>query len=321
MFKVAWSRPPCLDAEDYELQVARAKQIHTCEICWCLVPDYSGHLKCKRQAPFKISKEDKIDKTGNWSPKYLFGFTNGWVSSIAICVHCNNDGKLLTRGADTKNISFYITMYAVKKQGKNHNMSVIFTKGFTYHSKHTSYVASLKDQQYLLLFHLIHMINQEQELAAPMVILYLMGCGDTYIFHHYTPIYWSSFVSVLLQAHSNLSQSNISQHNEVGGSNTNEKSNEDRENKYVWLSGVCIHLFNIPFSISKGGAALDTNQANANLDKAEVSLRFIFMQIDIYATSTGSQWVYHAKHWSQWPLVQQMSGYKLYALRQWARRS
>lgn len=238
--EVAWTRPPCPDAEDYdqqlldlELQVVRAKQVHTCEIRRCLVPDHSGHLKCKRRAPFEISEEDRIDEAGNWWPKRLFSFMNGWVPCITVCVRCNNDGKLLTSGQDTKNISFYVTMYAAKKQGKNHNMSAILAKGFAYHSEHTSYLDSLKDQQRLLLFRLIHTINREQELAAPMVISYLMGWGDTYVSHHYTPIYWTSFVGALLQAHPNLSLSSPNRRSDAGSSGTNEQNNEERENKYV----------------------------------------------------------------------------------------
>ena len=37
----------------------------------------------------------------------------------------------------------------------------------------------------------------KQEIAAPLVISYLMGWGDVYRSHHYTPVYWSTFVCVL----------------------------------------------------------------------------------------------------------------------------
>ena len=63
---------------------------------------------------------------------------------------------------------------------------------------------SLCDQQRLLLFRLVHAINREQELAAPMVISYLMGWGDTYRSHHYSPIYWGSFVAELLHVYPQL---------------------------------------------------------------------------------------------------------------------
>ncbi|KAG1739554.1 hypothetical protein EDB19DRAFT_1613475, partial [Suillus lakei] len=82
---------------------------------------------------------------------------------------------------------------------KHFNMSALLVKGYAYHSHHTAYLDSLQDNQRLLLFRLIHTINQEQELAAPMVISYLMGWGDTYRSHHYSPVYWSSFISALLK--------------------------------------------------------------------------------------------------------------------------
>lgn len=68
------------------------------------------------------------------------------------------------------------------------------------HTERTPYFQDLRNQQRLLLFRLVHTINREQELAAPMVMSYLMGWGDTYRSHHYTPIYWSSFVFALLTA-------------------------------------------------------------------------------------------------------------------------
>lgn len=73
----------------------------------------------------------------------------------------------------------------------------------------------LRNQQRLLLFRLVHTINREQELAAPMVMSYLMGWGDTYRSHHYTPIYWSSFVSALFAVYGHL-KADIGDHQIVG---------------------------------------------------------------------------------------------------------
>ena len=108
----------------------------------------------------------------------------------------------MTNGGDTKNITFYVTSYAAKKQGKNHNLSAIMADGYAYHLNHPKpeYSDSVRDQQRLLLFRLVHCINREQELAAPMVISYLMGWGDVYRSHTYSPIYWSSFLSALFSA-------------------------------------------------------------------------------------------------------------------------
>lgn len=104
------------------------------------------------------------------------------------------------------NVTFYITSYQTKKQGRNFNMSAVLSKGFAYHIKRTSYNESLQDQQRLLLFQLVNTINHEQKVAAPMVMSYLMGWGDTYRSHRYTPIYWSSFVGQLLHLFPSLAR-------------------------------------------------------------------------------------------------------------------
>ena len=124
---------------------------------------------------------------------------NAWVPALTVNVRCNNDVKLLTNCHDTMNISFYITTYQTKKQGRNFNMSAVLAKGYTYHSQKTSELQTLQDKHWLMLFRLVHAINREQEVAAPMVISYLMGWGDTYRSHHYTPIYWASFVTQLFK--------------------------------------------------------------------------------------------------------------------------
>ncbi|KIO11583.1 hypothetical protein M404DRAFT_126573 [Pisolithus tinctorius Marx 270] len=137
--------------------------------------------------------------------KCLHPFLNGWVPVLAINARCNNDVKLLTNSRATTNLSFYITTYQTKKQGKHYNLSAMLTKGLAYHNARTPYLEDLCNQQRLLLFHLVHTINCKQELAAPMVMSYLMGWGDTYRSHHYTPIYWSSFVRKLSATHPTLS--------------------------------------------------------------------------------------------------------------------
>lgn len=67
-----------------------------------------------------------------------------------------------------------------------------------------SYIRSLREQQRLLLFRVVHAINREQELAAPMVISYLMGWGDVKRSHHYVPVYWSSFARAIQHAFPSL---------------------------------------------------------------------------------------------------------------------
>ncbi|KAF9234216.1 hypothetical protein BU15DRAFT_52875 [Melanogaster broomeanus] len=208
--EVAWCCPPnpTLEDDNYNAQVSkleykvvRSKQIHTCDYRRCLVSDKSGYHYCKRNAPFELSGEDEVEADGKWQSKRLYGYLNGWMPMLSINMRCNNDSKLLTNGGDTRNISFYVTSYKTKKQGKNYNVAAVMAKGFASHverQKNVTYLQSLRDTQRLLLFYIVHAINREQELSAPMVMSYLMGWGDTYQSHHYTPMYWSSFIHALL---------------------------------------------------------------------------------------------------------------------------
>lgn len=210
--EIAWSRPPnptsnddkyFREVEEMERRVARSKQVHTCEYHRCLVPDGKGGFKCKRRAPFEKSEEYVVHPDGRWSVRRVFLYFNTWVRSLCAHVRCNNDGKLLTNGGDTSNITFYATTYQTKKQGKNYNVSAVMVKGYEYHLERedsNGYVDEVRDRQRLMLFRVINAINREQELAAPMVIGYLMGWGDCIRSHHYSPIYWSSFVHHLLKS-------------------------------------------------------------------------------------------------------------------------
>ncbi|KAJ3511695.1 hypothetical protein NLJ89_g3948 [Agrocybe chaxingu] len=209
---IAYSCPPNPDAPnydellaDFELHLARTEQVHTCRLRRCLVPDRYGALHCKRRAPFEHISEDFVDEHGNWGQKRLYEFMNAWMPGILINGRCNNDAKLLTNGQDTRDVTFYTLKYAAKAQKRLHNLSAILADGYAYHKDQLSqgtgsaYIEGLRDEQRLLIFRLVHAINREQELAAPMVMSYLMGWGDTYRSHHYTPIYWSSFVGRLFK--------------------------------------------------------------------------------------------------------------------------
>lgn len=204
--EAAYSHPPHPDHDHYdhelqcmELELAQMEQVHICKPWRCLVYNRYGQLVCKCRAPFKLSEDDFVTESGICGPKRLYSYINSWVPSILVNARCNNDGKFLTNGGDTKNITFYVTSYAAKKQGKNHNISAIMANGYAYHldNPKPEYVDSTCDQQRLLLFRLVHCINREQELAAPMVMSYLMGWGDVYCSHTYSPIYWSSFLNAL----------------------------------------------------------------------------------------------------------------------------
>jgi hypothetical protein len=193
------------DLQDFKLRLARAEQLHTCHVRRCLIHNKKGDLVCKCRAPFECAPQDFVTEEGKWGPKRLYGYMNGWIPGVRVNVCCNNDGKLLTNGCDTRNITAYMTSYATKNQSNTHNMSVIIAN-FTFHETHPDpkKVDSLRDNQQLMLFQLVQAINREQELAEPMVISYLMGWGDTFKSHTYTTIYWTSFVKILGEAFLNL---------------------------------------------------------------------------------------------------------------------
>ncbi|THU83029.1 hypothetical protein K435DRAFT_823059 [Dendrothele bispora CBS 962.96] len=147
----------------------------------------------------RIRNDDYIQEDGQWGMKRTYKYMNGWVPALAVNARCNNDGKLLTNGEETRNISFYIFKYSLKHQLRNYNSSAVFAKTLAYHNAHSAHLNTLQERQRLFLFRLCHAMNREQELAAPMVISYLMGWGDMYKSHRYTPIYWTSFVGRLLE--------------------------------------------------------------------------------------------------------------------------
>ena len=204
--EVAYSRPVDPSHPQYwkavadlEAIIARTKQLHVCGP-GCLVPNgASRELRCKRRAPWPLSADDAVNETGQWSPKRTFGYLNAWVPAISQNMRCNNDGKLLTNSRETNNITYYITNYTAKKQGKTYNSSALWAKGLAYHFNDSSYLHELHERQRLLIFRAVNVLNREQELPAPMAVSYLMGWGDVYRSHHYTPVYWTSFVSFLLR--------------------------------------------------------------------------------------------------------------------------
>ena len=144
------------------------KQVHTCRKFKCLHPDKFRRWSCKCRAPWDLADDDWVDENGNWGPRCTYGYLNSWVPDISVAMRCNNDGKFLTNGHDMGNITFK-----------------------------TDYSQDLQNRNCLLLIWCIHAINGQQEIAAPMVMMYLMGWGNVFCSHNYQPVYWTSFVQYL----------------------------------------------------------------------------------------------------------------------------
>ncbi|KAI0263900.1 hypothetical protein BC834DRAFT_826866 [Gloeopeniophorella convolvens] len=200
---VAYSHPPdpYLSDDEYrrqaramEISVVWTKQVHTCKRGSCKKLGRDGQWYCRRRAPWPLSEHDTIEINGTWAPKRTFGFMNTWVPAMSVNLRCNCDGKLLTNGADTRHLTYYVSMYTTKKQGRSYNMSAVMAKGLAYHFAENEYIQELWDRQRSLLVRACNTLTREQEVPTPMVMSYLMGWGDRYMSHHYSAVFWTLFV-------------------------------------------------------------------------------------------------------------------------------
>ena len=129
----AWTRPPAaaVSEQEYnrqrnaiEYRAARAKHVRTCAPARRLVSDSHGRFRCKRSAPFEVSEFDDADDNGQRRSKRSYGFLNSWIEDISTHARCNIYGKLIPNGHDTRDISFYVTTYPTKKQGRSFDFLV-----------------------------------------------------------------------------------------------------------------------------------------------------------------------------------------------------
>jgi hypothetical protein len=207
---IGYSRPPHPDDPNYHkvveqllTAVARTKQVHTCAESTCLV-QRRGRLVCKRHAPWPLSDEDMVDEHGEWRPKRTYGMFNSWSPDVAEALQCNNDLQLLTNGRATVKVTFYISLYATKKQKGHYNQSAILAQGLAYQLQRDDYSLGLLERNRKLLLRCEFATLRQQELSAPMVMSYLMGWGDTFSSHRYISVYWSSFVAHLLKLYPDI---------------------------------------------------------------------------------------------------------------------
>ncbi|KIO00529.1 hypothetical protein M404DRAFT_29447 [Pisolithus tinctorius Marx 270] len=109
-----------------------------------------------------------------------------------------------TNGEDTKDITFYVTAYATKKQKKSHNLSALMASTLAYHENNPWY-EDIRKCNRLLLYHCINVINREAELSGLQVVSYIMGYGDTFKSHSYAPLYTSALFTAIRQMFPGLS--------------------------------------------------------------------------------------------------------------------
>ncbi len=144
-----------------------------------------------------------MTEDGKWCPKRLYGYVNAWNPDILVNARCNNDIKILTHGRDARNVTFYVTSYATKNQKQVFNYSAL-GNGYSYHVTHPvrSEIEGAQSHHQLLLLRLMNAASFQQEISAPLAVAYLMGYGDVYRSHIYSPIYWSGFVRHLTSSFS-----------------------------------------------------------------------------------------------------------------------
>ena len=200
--QLAYSRPLDPEANNWqaashelERRLVRSQQLHTCSRATCLrIKD--GQLSCKRRAPWPLCAEDFVDEGGNWGPKRTNGYINNYCPTLLTSMRCNHDIKLNTNGADTKDVAFYVTAYATKKQKKSHNLSALMANSLRYHLENPKY-DDIRERNRLLIYRCINVINRETELSGPQVASYIMGYGDNVTSHHYAAMYTSQFFAAV----------------------------------------------------------------------------------------------------------------------------
>jgi hypothetical protein len=192
---ITYSRPPDPrnanfehNAKIAEIALANSVQLHTCEKERCLVVK-QGRLQCKRGAPFDISVEDWVGEDGSWGPKRTVSRFNNWNRAILLCVRSNHDIKLITNGSETKDITWYITNYATKKQAVSSNTSALLAKRLAFHKVQERYTRDCHLINKRLLQRCTNCLTRDREFSAPEAMAYIMGWGDRFISHKFSTIY------------------------------------------------------------------------------------------------------------------------------------
>lgn len=203
---VSYSRPCDPRAEDYtkkahraELALAKAIQFHQCSPQACLIVK-KNRLQCKHRAPFATSVRDFILEDGTWGPKRTFAFINSWNPPMMQCVRANQDIKMITNGFETRDISFYISLYVAKRQAHSFNLSALLAKKLAFHKVKERYNSDIVELNKRLIQRCANTLTREQEFSAPEVISYLMGWGDRFISHHFINIFWNRIQTMLKKA-------------------------------------------------------------------------------------------------------------------------
>ncbi|KAJ7080494.1 hypothetical protein C8R43DRAFT_965727 [Mycena crocata] len=203
---VAYDRPidPRTPNYDYltaqaEAKIARTVQFHNCTQGRCK-KFIGGRWVCKRRCPWALASRDWIDPDGEWGPRRLHGRMNNWNPAILLTTHSNHDAKLVTNGHETKDITWYITLYIAKKQIQAANASALLAEGMKYHRKNNAHITDCKDINKRMITQCANTLSRQQELSGPETIGYLMGWGDRFVSHHFVAIFWDPVSRAIRQS-------------------------------------------------------------------------------------------------------------------------
>ncbi|KIN94228.1 hypothetical protein M404DRAFT_35282 [Pisolithus tinctorius Marx 270] len=149
-------------------------------------------------------------------------------------MRCNNDLKINTNGADTKDVAFYITAYAAKKQKKSHNLSALMASALPYHINNPKY-DDVCERNHLLIYCCINMINHEAELSGPQVVSYLMGYGDAFTSHNYVALYTGLLFSTIKELYPEFLMASTDRYSYPSTGHDNICTNGDDNNDVIML--------------------------------------------------------------------------------------
>ena len=122
---------------------------------------------------------------------------NNFNSTIIEALRCNVDIKFIGSGASAKAISFYITDYIAKHQLKAHIAYSLLELAIKKMDEQNICDDDLKKRGKQLLQKCAHALISQQELSSQQVISYLLDFEDHFTSHSFSPLYWSTFETLV----------------------------------------------------------------------------------------------------------------------------
>ncbi len=208
---VSYARPMHPSEPDYQAcrneslkSVARTVQYHKCKPGMCVKKNKEGKPICKRRVPVPMSSDAWVLPTSEWGPKQMSANMVAWCPDLMNCIKSNQDVKLITNAVNTKDITWYITNYATKKQLLTWNTSAMLARTLAFEMEIDQKVMECHDLGKKLVQKFAHAMNKEQEFSVCEAISHIMGWGDRFLFHHYVTVYWNVVMAAIQDAYPQL---------------------------------------------------------------------------------------------------------------------